>query len=103
MPTPTHTFLAVAAHYGNVDPNDPEAVHEWFTEVLPTLPHETIEEILEVLLVADGSSTDKDTVRSYPHGVPLPSLSGSPAAQIPLLAARWRELLNQLTARRKKI
>lgn len=67
-----------------------------------TLPPDTIAEILEILLEGEGTSAEKETVRSYPKGVPLPSLSGSPAAQIPLLAAGWRELLNKLTGRQKE-
>jgi len=102
MPTPTSTFHDIAARYGKVDPGDPEAVRHWFTEVLPTLPPNTIEQILEALLGGVGAADDKQTVRSYPQGVPLPSLSGSPAAPIPLLAAGWRDILNKLAGRRTK-
>jgi hypothetical protein len=102
MPTPTRTFHDIAARFGKVDPNDPEAVRHWFTEVLPTLPPDTIEEILEALLGEDAATDDKPTPRSYPQGVPLPSLSASPAAPIPLLAAGWKDLLNKLARRRTK-
>jgi len=102
MPTPTHTFHDIAARFGKVDLNDPEAVRHWFTEVLPTLPPGTIEEIFEAVLKADETTDDKPVPRSYPQGVPLPSLSGSPAAPTPLLAAGLRELLNRLRGQRKK-
>ena len=102
MPTPTRSFFDVAAQYGNVDPSDPEAVHDWYTDVLPNLPPETVEEILEILVEGEGTSAEGETTRSYPKGVPLPSLSASPAVQIPLLAAGWRELLNKLTGRRRE-
>lgn len=102
MPTPTRSFLDIASRYGSVDPDNPEAVHHWFTEVLPSLPRDTIEEILEILLEGEGSSGDKETVRSYPRGVPLPSLSASPPATIPLFAAGWRELLAKLKGRRAR-
>ena len=102
MPTPTHFFHDIAARYGNIDPGDPEAVRHWFTEVLPTLLPDTIEEILEVLLGEEDTTDEKPIVRSYPQGVPLPSLSASPAAPIPLLAAGWRDLLSKLMGRRSK-
>ena len=101
MPTPTNSFLDVADRYGNVDPNDPEAVHEWYTKVLPTLPAETIEEILEILLEGEGTSAEGESTRSYPKDVPLPSLAASPSARIPLLAAGWREFVRQLIRRRQ--
>jgi len=102
MPTPTHSFHDVAARYGKVDPGDPEAVRHWFTEVLPTLPPATIEEILESLLKGEPATDERPTARSYPKGVPLPSLSASPAASIPLLACGWKDLLNKLAGRRTK-
>lgn len=102
MPTPTHFFHDIAARYGNIDPGDPEAVRHWFTEVLPTLPPETIDEILEVLLGEEETTDDKPTVRSYPQGVPLPSLSASPPAPIPLLAVGLRDFLGKLAGRRGK-
>lgn len=102
MPTPTRSFHNVAARYGNADPNDSEAVLQWFTKELPTLPPETIEEIFEALLEGDGTIDDKQTARSYPQGVPLPSFSRSPAVLTPLLACGGRELLNRLTGQRTK-
>ena len=93
MTTPTSSFLAVAERYGNVDPTDAEAVQHWFTEVLPTLPPETVEQILEELLKDVGTPTDGRAPRSYPQDVPIPSLTSSPPAAVPLLATGWRELL----------
>ena len=107
MPTPTTSFFDVAARFGKVDPSDAEAVQHWYTEVLPTLPSETIEEILEALLESDaeaghGDAGDGEPAHSYPQGVPLPSLSASPPAPIPLFAAGWKELLGRLAGRAKK-
>ena len=101
MPTPTGAFLDVAARYGEVDPADIEAVQHWFNEVLPTLPHETIETILEELLQHDGSSDVPAPARVYPKGAPLPSLSSSPPAPFPWPASSWREILIRLTAPNK--
>ncbi len=102
MPTPTRCFLDVAARYGNVDPGDQEAVQHWFLEVLPTLPHAAINEIFEELLAYNGSVADDDTERIYPANAPLPSLSASPAAPIPLLAIRVGEALIKLMRRSSK-
>ena len=54
------------------------ALERWFTEVLPTLPKEQIEEILEELLAHDGSQAPRTESRSYPQNVPLPSFEESP-------------------------
>ena len=99
MPTPIRAFIDVAAQYGDVDPSDAAAVQHWFSEVLPTLPPETIEEIFETLLEHDGADDDRSAAPAYPRDVPLPSLSSSPPADIPLLAAGWREILIKLTGR----
>ena len=96
MPTPTRSFLDVATRYGNVDPDDPEAVQRWFTRVLPTLRRETVEEILELLLENEGARDDAERPGNYPRDVPLPTLSASPPAPIPLFASGWRELLLKL-------
>lgn len=101
MPTPTGAFLDVATRHGDVDPTDIEAVQHWFSEVLPTLPPDTIEEILEELLRHDGTSDDHSPAKVYPKGSPLPSLSSSPPAPFPWPASSWRELLIRLTARNK--
>ena len=69
MPTPTHFFHDIAARYGNVDPGDPEAVRHWFTEVLPTLPPETIEEILEVAPEGRDTTDDKTDRAELPARV----------------------------------
>ena len=102
MPTPTTSFLKVAEQFGKIDPDDIEAVQHWFTEVLPGLPPETIEEVLEVLLKNEGADKDEETARSYPRDVPLPSLSSSPPELHPLLAAGWREILVRLVGRGRK-
>ena len=102
MPTPTAAFLNIAAKYGDVDPDDIEAVQHWFTKVLPGLAPEKIEEVLEALLSGEGAEPDREIARSYPQGVPLPSLSSSPQALAPLTAAGWKELLSRLARRGPK-
>lgn len=100
MPTPTSAFIDLAVQYGNVDPADLEAVQHWFSEVLPTLPPATIEEIFETLLEHDATADARTSPPVYPLGVPLPSLSSSPPAAIPLLAGGWRHILIMLSGRR---
>ncbi len=98
MPPPTRHFHRIAALHGQVDPSDSEAVQHWYIEVLPTLPRERIEEILELLLQGDptvGVGVDEGTDAtepepSYPRGAPLPSLSSSPPAPVSLFAVGWR-------------
>lgn len=102
MPTPISVFHDVAARYGDVDRSDAEAVQRWFAEELPNLPPATIEAILEELLTHDGAgAAEVEIIRVYPKGVPLPSLESSPAMQLPLLAAGWRELVKGLYDRMK--
>ncbi len=102
MPTPTRCFLDVAARYGKVDPGDQEAVQRWYIEVMPTLPRATINEIFEELLANNSSATDEDIERFYPENAPLPTLSASPAAPIPLLAIRLGEALFRFMRRSNK-
>ena len=98
MPTPTRAFLDMAARHG-IDPSDPAAVQHWYTVVLPTLPIEQIEEILEELLGSDATTKDRPESRCYPEGASLPPLDGSPQAPTPLHAGRWKELFRILAAR----
>lgn len=99
MPTPTSAFIDIAVQYGNVDPADHEAVQHWFSEILPTLPPATIEAILETLLGHDGTGDTRTSPPVYPRGVPLPSLSSSPPAEIPFLAGGLRRVLIRLWGR----
>ena len=85
MPTPTTAFADVAAEFGNVDPNDLDAVQQWFMEELPKLSPETIERILGELLRHDGAPATRTLTPSYPSRAPLPSLSSSPPALLPFL------------------
>ena len=59
MPTPTTAFADAAAKHGNVDPNDLEAVQQWFTEELPKLPPEIVERVLRELLEQDGAPASR--------------------------------------------
>ncbi|MBW2509249.1 MAG: hypothetical protein JRE81_11505 [Deltaproteobacteria bacterium] len=99
MPTPTAAFADAAAKYGDVDPEDIEAVQKWFVEELPTLSPETIERIFENLLARDGDSESRQMVPVYPDQAPLPSLSSSPPIASPLLAEPWKRLLSRLFGR----
>ena len=96
MPTPTQYFADVAAKYGNIDPQDSEAVERWFSETLPTMPKAQIETVLEDLLGRDGHESTRDDIRTYPSGIPLPALSTAPHAPIPLLAGDWKNFLSRL-------
>ena len=66
MPTPTAAFADAAAKYGDVDPEDIEAVQKWFAEELPTLSPDTIERIFDDLLARDGDSESREIVPVYP-------------------------------------
>ena len=93
--------MDVAVRYGDIDSRDLEAVQQWFIEVLPTLPHDVINEIFEELLANNASVANDQSEPAYPKGVPLPSLSASPPAPIPLLAVQINELLTKLIRRNK--
>jgi len=99
MPTPTTAFADAAAKYGDVDPEDIEAVQRWFADELPTLPVETIEQVLHDLLVQDGAAPERKINLLYPARAPLPSLSSSPQVASPLLADDWKRLLGRLLSR----
>jgi hypothetical protein len=85
MPTPLHVFAEIAATYGDVNPDDAEAVQKWFIETLPSLKPELIDEILEALLRHDGAQSISSKKKSYPVGAPLPSLKDSPPVNLPIL------------------
>ena len=94
--------LSGKCEYALYDAADAEAVQRWFSEVLPSLPTEQIEKILEELLAYDEDGDDTSGVRYYPKGVPLPSLEESPVAPVPLLAATpWKELIRALFVRHR--
>ena len=99
MPTPTTAFADAAAKYGDVDPEDIEAVQRWFTVALPTLPVDIIEQVIRDLLAEDGATPEREIVPVYPQHAPLPSLGSSPAVVVPLLAEDWRRILRRLTTR----
>ena len=100
MPTPTRAFHDVAARYGKIDLSDADAIERWYTEVLPALPKEKIEEILEVLLSHDGSQAARTESRSYPRNVPLPSLEDSPPVTFSALKQLLSTLIDHLFQRR---
>jgi len=99
MPTPITAFADAAAKYGNVDPDDVEAVQRWFAEELPKLPASMIEQVLHDLLEQDGQPPTRAIDPVYPEKAALPSLASSPAALPPSLVAGLRELLRRLGAR----
>ena len=99
MPTPTTAFADAAAKYGDVDPEDIEAVQRWFADELPTLPVETIEQLLHDLLARDGATPERKINPVYPERAPLPSLSSSPEVASPLLAENWKRILGRLLSR----
>ena len=98
MPTPTTAFADVAAEFGNVDPDDLDAVQRWFLEELPKLSQETLEQALGELLRQDGTPETRSLTPRYPSRAPLPSLSSSPAALGPFLTegprSVWRRLVS---------
>lgn len=102
MPTPTTAFADAAAKYGGVDPDDIEAVQRWFTEELPTLPVDIIEQVIRDLLAQDGAAAEREIIPVYPERAPLPSLELSPPVPLPLLAEDWKRLLQRLAARLKR-
>jgi hypothetical protein len=103
MPTPTHDFADIAAKYGNIDSQDPEAIQHWFSESLPLMTPAQIDVILDELLSRDGSEPTRSELPKYPTGVPLPTLSTAPPAPIPLLAGGWRIFFKRLRQQISKL
>ena len=99
MPTPTTAFADAAAKFGDIDPEDIEAVQKWFAEQLPKLPPDMIEQVLRDLLARDGAAVERFITPVYPKRARLPSLGASPAVALPLFAESWRRLLPALVAR----
>lgn len=102
MPTPITAFADAAAKYGDVDPNDIEAVQKWFAEELPKRSPDVIEEVLRDLLGRDGESPDREVIPVYPKRAPLPSLGASPQVGSPLLAEDWKRMLSRLFDRLRR-
>ena len=103
MPTPTTAFADVAAEFGNVDPDDLDAVQQWFMEELPKLSPETLERVLRELLRQDGAVASRRLTPRYPPRARLPSLSSSPPLWTPRFAGDPRRFLRRLisTLRRR--
>ena len=102
MPTPITAFADAAAHYGDVDPSDIEAVQKWFAEELPKLSPDVIEAVLRQLLSRDGEAPDREMVPVYPRPAPIPSLGASPPVASPLLAEGWKRIVTRLFARLRR-
>jgi hypothetical protein len=102
MSTPTTAFADAAAKYGGVDPDDIQAVQNWFAEELPALSVDTIEKVIHDLLAQDGAVSSREIIPVYPERAPLPSLGASPAVSTPLLAEDWRRLLRRALARLRR-
>jgi hypothetical protein len=102
VPTPTPIFAELAARYGDVDPQDIEAVQRWFAEDLPKLGLEQIERIIEELLTADGAVVDRKIDPVYPDWAPLPSLRSSPRVETPLFADPPPLWLRRLAAKLRR-
>lgn len=99
MPTPTSAFADAAAKYGDIDPEDIEAVQQWFAEELPQLSPQIIGQVLDDLLEWDGAIPERKIAPVYPSHAPLPSLGSSPRVAPPLLAEGWKWIFARLVDR----
>lgn len=97
MPTPVKYFIEVAQKWGNIDPNDNQAIEDWFLNDFPNLPKKDLNAILDELLEQNNElSTDPGTIK-YPSKVPLPLFKDRIA--VPLyspLAYSYKELINYI-------
>jgi len=89
MATPYQFFSELAARYGDVDRADAEAVTAFYTDVLQTLPPETIQRVLDELLECEMESDTEETEPWYPAPVALPLLRHAPPVPLPLLLRAW--------------
>lgn len=72
MPTPIKYFIQVAHKWGNIDPDDNQAVEDWFLNDFPKLPKKDINSILDELIRHNNEVADDPGKIIYPSKVPLP-------------------------------
>jgi hypothetical protein len=72
MPTPVKYFIQVAQKWGNVDPNDTQAIEKWFLNDFPKLPKKEINAILGELIENSNAEPGDPGKIVYPSEVPLP-------------------------------
>lgn len=72
MPTPMRFFVKVAQKWGNIDPDDHQAVENWYVKELPKLPKKNLNAILDELMQFSQEESIKPDKIVYPSDVPYP-------------------------------
>ena len=96
MPTPVKYFIQVAHKWGKIDPDDSQAIEDWFLTDFPNLPKKDLTAIQDELIEhSNEASTDPGKI-IYPSKVPLPLFKD----RIPVSGNSWtysyRELINYI-------
>lgn len=88
MPTPSRFFKAVAQKWGNVNPDNDQAVEKWFLQDFPKLPKKDLNTILDELIQYNNEKSIDPGKVIYPADIPLPFMKDT----IPFKGFLWVNL-----------
>lgn len=91
MPTPMRFFAKVADKWANIDPDDHQAVENWFVKDFPKLPKKSIDAILDELMQFSNEESVKPDKIVYPSDVPYPLMKDL----IPVSGYSWKKYYSQ--------
>lgn len=97
MPTPIRFFIQVAQEYGNIDPDDMEAVESWYITDFPKLPKKDLIAIMDLLIEHDNELPMIPKKIIYPSDIPLPLIKDTIPITGMLRKNLYRRLINYLS------
>lgn len=91
MPTPMHAYAEAASRFGKVDPEDAEAVEEFFALKFAKLPPRTQKAVVDYLMRHEGTASVANPKKRKPKGLPLPNLTTVVLPTLPNATAAFRK------------
>lgn len=85
MPTPVKYYTKVAQKWGNIDPDDYQAVENWFLNDFPNLPKKELSAILDELIEKSNEVSIDPGKITNPPKVPMPLFKDN----IPVSGYAW--------------